>query len=52
MYMCVYKNTYCIYTRNGAFLAANTRLMYLELLASLLLLSDKLCGVKSLLYES
>lgn len=37
---------------SGVFLAANTWLIYLELLASLLLLSDKLCGVKCLLYES
>lgn len=32
---------------NGVFLAADTWLIYLELLAFLLPLSDKLCGVKS-----
>lgn len=50
--MCVYKNINCIYMTSGVFLADNTWLMYLELPASLLLLSDKFCGVKSLLYES
>lgn len=51
-YMCVCIKIYTVYIQNGVFLASDPWLLYLELLASLLLLPYRLYGVKSLFMKA